>query len=301
MIIIICGPTASGKSAIALRIAKKYQGEILNGDAFQVYQELSIGTVKPTILERSLLPHHLYDYVKPNEPFSVQRYQKEAREKIDEILARKHVPILVGGTGLYQKATIFDYVFEDQIEVDMSAFDSYENEALYEMAKEIDPVAVMKIHPNNRKRLLRVLEIYYASGKKKSENEALQKHASIYENVVWIGVDIPRDELYQRIDSRVDQMMKEGLLEEVKQLYQKYSSSIQAFQAIGYKEWIPYFEEKVDRDSVVELIKKNSRNYAKRQMTFFKNQLPVKWFQTEEELILYVNQIMKGEMKHGEN
>lgn len=301
MIIIICGPTASGKSAIALRLAKKYQGEIINGDAFQVYQELAIGTAKPTMSERTLAPHHLYDYVKPDESYSVQRYQKEAREEIDGILAKNRIPILVGGTGLYQKATIFDYVFEDQIAVDMSAYESYENEALYQIAKEIDPVAVEKIHPNNRKRLLRVLEIYYASGRKKSEQEALQQHTSIYENVVWIGIDIPREKLYHRIDSRVDQMIKDGLLEEVERLYQKYSSHIQAFQAIGYKEWIPYFEKKVEKDFVIEQIKKNSRNYAKRQMTFFKNQLPVRWFQTEEELMSYVDQMMKGEMEYGEN
>lgn len=301
MIFIICGPTASGKSAIALQLAEKYHGEIINGDAFQVYQELSIGTAKPTLEERKTIPHHLYDYISPSEAYSVQRYQKDARNKIKEILARKKIPIIVGGTGLYQKATIFDYVFEDQPEVDMSSYASYRNEEIYQIVKEIDPIAAQKIHPHNRKRLLRVLEIYHASGKKKSEQEALQQHQPIYEDCLWIGIDLARDVLYHRIDDRVDQMMEKGLLDEVKQLYHRYDPQTQALQAIGYKEWLPYFQNKVDLDFVIEQIKKHSRNYAKRQMTFFKNQLPVHWFHTLEDLLYYVDQVMKGEKRDGEN
>ena len=293
MMILIVGPTASGKSALALEIAKNFQGEIINGDAFQIYQEFDIGTAKPTLKERSIVPHHLFDFVSPTEHFSPKEYQILAREKIEEIVKRNHLPIIVGGSGNYQKATLYDYQYEEYVDPDMSKYDNYTNEELYAELLKVDEEACKKIHPNNRKRVLRALMTYIGTGKRKSEIESEQEHIMLYDCLI-IGIDMDRDLLYQKIDERVIEMIHQGLEKEARTLYQKYGKDIQPFQAIGYKEWIDYFENKSDKEAVILEIQKHSRNYAKRQMTYFRHQFDVRWFHSKEEAYHDIEEQLKG-------
>ena len=289
MIVVICGPTASGKSKLAIRLAQDFNGEIINGDAFQVYKELEIGTAKPTKEELMMATHHLFDYVEPTKNHSVMDYQVEARKTINEILSRKKLVVIVGGTGLYQKASLYDYTFTEEKEnVDLSDLASLNNEELYNYLVSLDEKASLKIHPNNRKRVLRAIAIIRQTGFKKSEIEDAQEHKMIYEDVHFVGLNINREELYKKINNRVDSMFEEGLVEEVTSLYEKYDFSNNAFKGIGYKEFIPYFEGKNSLEETKELIKKNTRNYAKRQFTFFKHQMPTIWCDSIEEAYNYV-------------
>ena len=278
MIICIVGPTGVGKSKLALRVAKRLNGEIVNGDAFQIYKEMDIGTAKPTIEERQEVPHHLFDYVEPTYSFSVYDYQKTLRSKIEE-LEKRNVPIIVcGGTGLYLKASFYDFNLNKQEStIDMSKYESLTNEELYEVLKEIDFEETKVIHMNNRKRVLTAIQIYLETGKKKSEQVAEQEHKPIYD-VTFVGLTRDREELYELINKRVDIMFEMGLLEEVKTLMDKYPHDLRSFQAIGYKEIIDGLDNSKDIEEIKELIKKNSRNYAKRQYTYFNHQLKVNWF-----------------------
>ncbi len=292
MILVICGPTASGKSKIALEIALKFNGEIINGDSLQIYKEFDIGTAKPSLEERSKVKHHLFDFVDPNDNYSVMRYQFEVRNVIDDVINRGKLPIIVGGTGLYQKAALFDFTFEEHEEFDTSIFDNIDDDTLYKKLLEIDQESASKIHPHNRKRVIRALTIYYATGNKKSEQEAKQDHRLIYD-AVFVGIDMNREELYEKIDSRVDEMVKQGLEKEVRNLFEKYGPSVQAFQAIGYKEWVPYLKNEGTFALTIDKIKQNSRNYAKRQMTYFRHQLPVIWFDNYDKVCQYIESILK--------
>ena len=241
MIVVICGPTASGKSKLAIRLAKDFNGEIINGDAFQVYKELEIGTAKPTKEELMMATHHLFDYVEPTKNHSVMDYQVEARKTINEILSRKKLVVIVGGTGLYQKASLYDYTFTEEKEnVDLSDLASLSNEELYSYLVSLDEKASLKIHPNNRKRVLRAIAIIRQTGCKKSEIEEAQEHKMIYEDVHFVGLNINREELYKKINDRVDSMFEEGLVEEVTSLYEKYDFNNNAFKGIGYKEFVPF-------------------------------------------------------------
>ena len=289
MIVVICGPTASGKSKLAIRLAQDFNGEIINGDAFQVYKELEIGTAKPTKEELMMATHHLFDYVEPTKNHSVMDYQVEARKTINEILSRKKLVVIVGGTGLYQKASLYDYTFTEEKEnVDLSDLAPLSNEELYSYLVSLDEKASLKIHPNNRKRVLRAIAIIRQTGCKKSEIEEAQEHKMIYKDVHFVGLNINREELYKKINDRVDSMFEEGLVEEVTSLYEKYDFNNNAFKGIGYKEFIPYFEGKNSLEETKELIKKNTRNYAKRQFTFFKHQMPTIWCDSIEEAYNYV-------------
>ncbi len=287
MIFVIAGPTCSGKSSLAIRLANAIDGEIINGDAFQVYKELNIGTAKPSIEERKQVPHHLFDFILPSKEYNVKDYQSEARKLINKLTKQNKHIIIVGGTGLYQKATLYDFDFSKEIKkADLSDLKFMSNEELYKYLVTIDAEAARSIHQNNRKRILRAIEIYRSSGKKKSEIINSQKHKLIYKTI-FIGLNIERDILYEKINNRVDMMIEEGLLEEVKMLKAKYDVKKHAFQAIGYKELIDYLNGKTDLNEAIELIKKHTRNYAKRQMTYFKNQLPMVWFNNENDAFIY--------------
>lgn len=289
MIILIAGPTCSGKSELAIRVAQNINAEIINGDAFQVYQELDIGTAKPTKKEREIVPHHLFDFVSPNKEYNVKDYQSDARNVIKKLQSEHKNIIIVGGTGLYQKATLYDFNFADEDnKVDMSDLDDLSNEELYEVLKKLDFEATKTIHMNNRKRVLRAIEIYRAHGVTKSSIIQSQNHKPIYEDIVFVGLDAERASLYDAINKRVDKMMECGLLEEVKNLKDKYDTTKHAFQAIGYKELLSYLNGEISLESAIELIKKNSRNYAKRQMTYFKHQMPVVWFNDKNEAYAYI-------------
>jgi len=277
MIIVVVGPTGSGKSALAMRLARKLGGQIVNGDAFQVYQELNIGTAKPSYEAREKIPHHLYDIVSPSIDYNVKNYQQDLREVLDDLLKKKKPIILVGGTGLYIKAGLYDYVFEDEPAVDLSDLEKLTNQELYDYLKTIDAVEAEKLHPNNRKRVLRAIAIYRGAGASKSSLVAKQKHKCLYD-AMFVGLDTDRLKLYASINTRVNRMFAAGLIDEVRDLVNKYGKKHHAFLAIGYKEVIQHLEGKMSFGDAVEAIQKNSRNYAKRQFTFFRNQLPVDWY-----------------------
>ena len=295
MIIVIAGPTCSGKSSLAIKLALALDAEIINGDAFQVYKYFNIGTAKPTLKERTIVPHHLFDFVDPNTNFNVKDYQELARKTIADLENKKKNIVIVGGTGLYQKATLYDFSFDDEDNhADMSDLVSLTNEELYEKLKKIDEESTKTIHVNNRKRVLRAIEIYRLHGKTKTSIIDSQEHKLLYD-VMFIGLNVEREKLYNDINNRVDEMIKDGLVEEVTNLKSKYPASIHAFQAIGYKELLAYLDHKLTLNEAIELIKKNSRNYAKRQMTYFKNQLPMKWFDNADKAYNYVIENMKGD------
>ena len=285
MIIVITGPTCLGKSESAIKVAKAFNAEIVNGDAFQSYKEMDIGVAKPSKEQLSSVPHHLYSFVSPTESYSIMEYQKALREKVNELLFKGKNVVIVGGSGLYIRAALYDYEFKDEEPFDTSVFDKMSNEELHKKLEEIDPEDAKKIHPNNRKRLIRALSIYESQNKTKSEILADQKHEPIYKDVRFFVRDMDREELYSRINTRVDKMMELGLENEVKSLYKKYGENIQCMQAIGYKELIPYFKGETSKLDAVELIKKNTRNYAKRQMTFIRHQFPVIFYKDDTELL----------------
>ena len=279
-VLIIVGPTASGKSSLAIELARKYDGEIINGDSVSVYRELNIGSAKTTEQQQQGVPHHLLDYVDVDEDYSVARFQKDCRQAIEEISARGKLPIVVGGTGLYIKAMLYDYDFKPTGREEEKDYGAFSNEELYEMLKSKDETSAKAIHPNNRKRVIRALQIA-DSGTLKSENEAAQNHEPIYRNLI-IGLTMDRDRLKERIDNRVDEMMRIGLLQEVTQLNDRYSLAQRCFSAIGYKEFREYFAGKQTLEETVELIKTHTRQFAKRQYTWFNHQMPVCWFDVED-------------------
>ena len=287
MIVCIVGPTGVGKSKLAIRIASKVNGEIINGDAFQIYKGMDIGTAKPSKEERKIVPHHLFDFVEPDYEYSIYDYQKNLRSKIDELQNKKVPLIICGGSGLYLKSSLYDFVLnENKNSVDMSSFEKMSNEELHKYLASIDEEESKKIHMNNKKRVMRAIEIYLGEGKKKSEIISLQEHKPIYD-VVFVGLTKDREELYDLINKRVDLMFSQGLMDEVRNLLKKYPPSLRSFQAIGYKEIIRGIESGSSEEEMKELIKKNSRNYAKRQFTYFKHQMNVNWFSSIDEAYEY--------------
>lgn len=273
MIIVIVGPTCTGKSKVAVEVAKQYNAEIINGDAFQVYKEMNIGVAKPSKEDLLEVPHHLYSYVSVTHPYSIKEYQTDLRNKISEIYSRNKNVVIVGGSGLYIRAGLFDYELSDESSnIDMSKYEEMSNEELHKVLEKIDPVDAEKIHMNNRKRVLRAIEIYLESGKNKTAIISEQKHEPIYDDCYFFTPKINRDELAIKINERVDYMVKIGLFDEVKSLYEKHGLSSQAMQAIGYKEFLPVFKGEMALEAAIEEIKKNTRRYAKRQETFVKHQ-----------------------------
>ena len=283
MIIVITGPTCMGKSESALELAQKLDAEIINGDAFQCYKEMNIGVAKPPKEYFDKVKHHLYSFVDVDHDYSIAEYQINLRKKIDELLSKGKNVIIVGGSGLYIRSALYDYSFEENKAVDMSKYLELDNRTLHDELRKIDASEAEKIHMNNRKRVLRAIEIYLSTGEAKSEIISKQEHKPIYD-VRFFVRDIDREYLYSRINQRVDLMMKEGLLEEVKSLYEKYGESPRAFQAIGYKELINYLKGECSIDEAVEQIKQNTRNYAKRQLTYIRHQFPVEFYKDNRDL-----------------
>lgn len=282
-VIAIVGPTAVGKTATSIAIAKRYNGEIINGDSMQVYRRLNIGTAKITQEEMEGIPHHLFDIKNPDEPFSVAEYQQLVRGKIEEISNRNKLPIIVGGTGLYIQSVLYDYQFSSEGK-DEAIRTSLEEKAgkhgimpLYEELVEIDPISARGIHPNNERRVIRALEVFYTTGKTPADWQQSQVRESLYEDHI-IGLTMEREILYKRINNRVDQMIAKGLEEEVKFLWDSGLRNAQSIQAIGYKELYQYFSGDISFERAIELLKQNSRRYAKRQLTWFRNKMQVEWF-----------------------
>ncbi len=292
-IIVITGPTSVGKTALSIAIAKKYDGEIINADSMQFYKELNIGTAKIKEEEKENIPHHLFDINEIDDEYSIYQYQKDARKIIKDIQERHKTPILVGGTGLYIKAALYDYQLSKEKQT--SKYDNYTNDELYKMLTKIDPNN--KVDPNNRRRLIRAINYFQENKKSISQN----KTNKLLYNTIFIGLTCNRDILYNRINQRVDKMIKDGLVEEVEKFYKQKIYTKPLINGIGYKELYQYFDGQITLNEAIELIKKNSRHYAKRQYTFFKNQMNITWFnvsftnfnQTIEEVIKYIDSNIK--------
>lgn len=269
-IIVIVGPTGVGKTSLSLSLAKNYNAEIINIDAMQIYKEMNIGTAK--IMDTKGIPHHLLSIRSVSEPYSVYEYQKDARKILDEFIKNNKNVIIVGGSGLYVKVLLYDYKFD--VENDNNQYDNLSNEDIYTEIKELNNE--VDIHINNRKRLVRMLNKLKNNNKLDNNGDTL-----LYDNVYFIGLSTDRTTLYKRIDERVDEMVKEGLIEEVKSLYDKNINTIPINTAIGYKELYKYFDSKISKEDAIDLIKKNSRHYAKRQYTWFNNKMNIKWFDVD--------------------
>ncbi|MED2012621.1 tRNA (adenosine(37)-N6)-dimethylallyltransferase MiaA [Bacillus wiedmannii] len=280
---VIIGPTAVGKTKLSIDLAKALNGEIISGDSMQIYRTMDIGTAKVTKEEMDGIPHYMVDIKNPEESFSVAEFQERVRKHIREITERGKLPIIVGGTGLYIQSVLFDYQFTDD------AGDTIYREQMEKLAlergveyvhkklQEVDPESAERIHANNVRRVIRALEIFHTTGEKMSDQLEKQENELLYD-VFLIGLTMDREMLYDRINLRVDIMMDQGLLEEVEGLYNRGIRDCQSIQAIGYKEIYDYFEDRVSLEEAVSQLKTNSRRYAKRQLTWFRNKMDVTWF-----------------------
>ena len=287
-VIVITGPTAVGKTKLSIELAKRYNGEIINADAVQVYKGLDIGSAKVTEEEKEGIPHHLFDIKEVDEEYTIYHYQKDCRKLIKEVQGRGKTPILVGGTGLYIKAALYDYKLTEEKET--NTYDNLTNEELYNKLLEVDKDIV--IDKNNRRRLIRAINYYKENNKSINTNTT---NKLLYD-AIFIGLTTDRRILYDKINNRVDIMIKEGLLNEVKAFYDKGIRTKPLLNAIGYREIYSYFDGNISLEEAVNKIKQNSRHYAKRQYTFFNHQLPIVWFETNynnfnitvEEVINYI-------------
>ena len=266
MILCIVGPTGVGKTKLSIELAKRYNGIVVNADSMQVYKELNIGTAKVTENEKENIKHFLFDIKEPTEMYTVYDYQKDLRNIIDNN-KDKNI-IIVGGTGLYIKAGLYNYVFETENDIN-NTFDNLTNEELYNLVLIKDPNT--SIHINNRKRMIRFL----------NKKETVKDKDKLLYNVKFIGLTTSREILYDRINKRVDDMIKNGLIEEVKSLYDKNIRSKAIMTGIGYKELYDYFDGNISLEDAINLIKQRSRHYAKRQYTWFNNQMDIKWFDVD--------------------
>ena len=282
-VIVICGPTASGKTTLSIQLAQKINGEIISSDSMQIYKDMNIGTAKPDQQEMQGIKHYLLDFVEPNQRYSVADYKKDAENAIEDILQKGKVPIIVGGTGLYVDSLIYGIEYPN-IEFDENYRKELERrvekeglEKLYEKAKKIDPQAMKKISRNDQKRILRVLEIYNATGKTKTEQEIESRKNEVKYDYRVFAINMDREKLYDRINKRVDIMIQKGLIEEVENLLKKYNEFPTAMQGLGYKEVVEYIQGKVLIEDMIENIKRESRRYAKRQITWFKKNKQTIW------------------------
>lgn len=282
-IICVVGPTASGKTAYAIQLAKKMDGEVVSCDSMQIYQEMTIGTAKPTKEEMQGIPHHMLDFVSPMTNYSVADFVTDAKVCIDDILSRGKLPVLCGGTGLYIDSLLGGICFADDVcdeayrqELKTMA-EQQGKEAVHALLKEADPKAAEEVHPNNLKRVIRTLEIIKTSGKTKAEYDRDSRQEPCYDAVIY-GMEWEREELYRRIDLRVDRMIEEGLIEEVQHLLnQGIPKNATAMQAIGYKELIGYLDGDCTLEEAIEVIKRETRRYAKRQLTWFRRNKDIIW------------------------
>jgi len=287
-LVVLIGPTSVGKTKMSIDLAKRLNAEIISGDSMQIYRTLDIGTAKITKEEMDGIAHHLIDIKDPDESFSVAEFQAIVRDKITEITNRNRLPMIVGGTGLYIQSVIYDYQFSTEpndLELRENLYKEAEEngvENLYERLKMIDPKTCEKIHPNNTRRIIRALEVFYTTGKTQSQLEESQKKELLYDCVL-VGLTMERSKLYNRINKRVDMMMEAGLLDEARSLFEKGLENSQAAQAIGYKEFFDYFRGKITLDEAVEKLKQNTRHFAKRQMTWFNNKMDIQWFDLTNE------------------
>jgi len=282
-VIVIAGPTASGKSGLAVELAKRINGEIISADSMQIYKDMNIGTAKITKEEMQQINHYMLDFVSPNERYSVSSYKKEAEKCIEEIINKGKIPIICGGTGLYIDSLIYNIEFLEE-EID----ETYRNELneianiegldkLYKMAMKIDPKAMEKISKNDQKRIIRVLEIYHKTGKTKTEQDLESRKNEVKYDYKVFAINMDREVLYDRINKRVDKMIKDGLIDEVESILQKYDEFPTAMQGLGYKEVVDYLNNNLSKEEMIEKLKMETRRYAKRQLTWFKKNKETYW------------------------
>ncbi len=280
MLVVIVGPTAVGKTAVSIEVARRLGGEVLTADSMQVYRLMNIGTAKPGVLERRGVPHHLIDLVYPDEPFSVAQYQKMALDKIDEVLSRGRMPLLSGGTGLYVKSVLDGYDFipvapDHDLRKELLGKEDTEEGSLYKWLREVDATAADKIHRNDLRRVVRALEVYMQTGRPISERWV---KSQLPYRVEVFGLTAARDILYGWIEKRVHSQIQQGLIEEVSRLAEMgYTKELPSMQGLGYKEVFPFLESRATLDETIKLIMKNTRNFAKRQFTWFRRDSRIKW------------------------
>ena len=288
-LVVIVGPTASGKTELSIELAKQIDGEIISGDSMQVYKQMDIGTAKVTNEEMDGIPHYMIDILNPDDSFSVYDFKLRAQALIEDITSRGKIPIIAGGTGLYIQSLIYDYPFDDETvskeveqktQLQLQKLEQLTNQEVHDYLATFDPQSAKDIHPNNRKRVLRAIEYYLNTKKLISSRKKVQQFTENYDTLL-IGIEMSRKTLYSRINKRVDIMFGHGLFNEVKNLVEQGYESTQSMQAIGYKELVPVVNGELSIDQAVETLKQHSRQYAKRQLTWFKNKLTVQWFNRE--------------------
>ncbi|MCI8700085.1 MAG: tRNA (adenosine(37)-N6)-dimethylallyltransferase MiaA [Clostridia bacterium] len=299
-VIVICGPTASGKTALSIELAKKIDGEIVSADSMQIYKDMNIGTAKPEDDEKQGIKHYLMDYISPQQRYSVAQFKNDATKAIEEIIEKGKTPIVVGGTGLYIDSLIYGIEYND-IKIDEDYRKKLERiietqglEALYNKANEIDSQAMKKISPNDQKRIIRVLEIYHATGKTKTEQEEESRKNEVKYNYKVFALNMDREKLYERINKRVDIMIEKGLIQEVDNLQRKYNEFPTAMQGLGYKEVVDYLQGEYTQEEMIEKIKMESRRYAKRQLTWFRKNKETIWLDALEKKEHNIQQILEN-------
>lgn len=299
-VVVIVGPTASGKTALSIELAKRIGGEIISSDSMQIYKDMNIGTAKVTKEEMQGIKHYLIDFVPPNQRYTVSDFKKDATRAIKEILREAKIPIVVGGTGLYVNSLIYGIEYQD-----MQFDEEYRNKLmkiaeteeglnnLWEQAQKIDPESMKKISKKDKKRIVRLLEIYKATGKTKTEQEILSRKKEIEYDFKIFGISMDREQLYERINKRVDIMINQGLEKEVRNLLEKYSEFPTAMQGLGYKEVVEYFNGILTRGEMIDKIKQESRRYAKRQLTWFRRNKEIIWLDANEEMEKNIKTILE--------
>ncbi|ARB79021.2 tRNA (adenosine(37)-N6)-dimethylallyltransferase MiaA [Staphylococcus lugdunensis] len=288
-IVVVVGPTASGKTELSVALAKKINGEVISGDSMQVYRQMDIGTAKVTQEEMEGVPHHLINILNPDEAFSAYEFKKRAEQCIADITARGKIPIIAGGTGLYIQSLIYNYPFEKEeitaekkreVAKKMNELEELDNDHLHQYLNTFDSKSALEIHPNNRKRVLRAIEYYLKTEKLLSSRKKVQQFTENYDTLL-VGIEMSRETLYFKINKRVDIMLTNGLFREVEALLESGYEHEQSMQAIGYKELIPVVKGEETLSYAVDKLKQHSRQYAKRQLTWFKNKMKVRWLDKE--------------------
>ena len=300
-VVVICGPTASGKTALSIELAKRINGEIVSADSMQIYDEMNIGTAKPDQEEMQGIKHYLIGNIKPTKRYSVSEFKKDAISAIKEIISKEKMPIVVGGTGLYVNSLVYGIDYPE-IQTNLEYRKELEKiveekglQYLFEKAIEIDKEAMKNISPNDKKRILRVLEIYKETGKTKTELERESRKNGIPYDYKIFAINMPREILYDRINRRVDIMIEKGLIDEVSSLYEKYGESLlTSMQAIGYKEVVEFLKGNCTKEEMIEKIKMETRRYAKRQLTWFRKIENIQWLDGLNDIQNNVNIILEG-------
>ncbi len=287
-IVVFCGPTGVGKTALSLQAANVFNGEIVNADSMQVYQEFDIGTAKPTAQEQAAAQHHLIDILAPTEDFDAARFTGMAKKVISEIVAQEKIPLVVGGTGFYIKALIYglpptaktDTAIRRNLKAELAQFGP---EVLFTRLKKVDALTAQRLHPNDTFRVIRALEVFTATGEPLSQIHANHPFETKQYDALKIGLNLPRQDLYARIDQRVLKMMDAGFLQEVETLLNKgYSADLKSMQALGYRHMTAFIQGKVPWEEAVSTMQRDTRHYAKRQLTWFKKDAAIHWLRPDD-------------------